>query len=369
MRLFCIPCNKHWDYDPTKIQHKIDSHPFTYRPEYTERYRASCPTCAFYKQNPGKKPADAAELKDPKEPKMASLPDKFEAVKGELFQVYPEMLTLVTDKEHYLYSPDVNEPFEESWVKAAMSGGMPDPIEVQRVGDDLIVVDGRKRTKSCVEANKRLRASGREPIRVRILRERGDEAEMMGLMISSNELRREDSLPIKAMKLSRYLATGKTKKEAAITFGITLQSVENWIAYHSLPAVLKKTVEEGLMKASAAMALSGLTVEEQKAKLEELRASGAKITTATARNVKAGKAATASRPSRKVVESLLRLDEIPGEFIAFIKWILGEKKVEDVAEVNSWFRLPERPVKVPKSAKSQPTTGKVKIVKKKRKAA
>lgn len=270
---------------------------------------------------------------------MATLPAKFEATRSDTFFVDPAKLTLVRDKEHYLYDPRVEWAFEEPWVLDIMDAGMEDPIACKREKDELLVVDGRQRVASTVEANKRLRKKGKEPILVRVFTMQGTESDMLGFMISSNEHRKENTIAVKANMVSRYLKLGRTKKDAAIRFGVSDQAISNWLSYLDLSAPVRKAVDEGIMTASAAAELKSLTPAEQKVKVDEIKATGTKVTAGAVRNVVAGKPISErkSRPSLKELQEVLEQPEIPGEAIALLKWVLGDLARAETEEVNPWL--------------------------------
>ncbi len=276
---------------------------------------------------------------------MATLPDKFKATKGDYFWVYPESLTRVTDKSHPLYDKRVEYSFDEAWVLAAMNGGMPDPLFCQREGENLLIAEGRQRHAATVEANKRLKKAGRELIKVPVIVKKGDEAFMLGLMISSNMLRKENTIADNADLAQRYLATGKSRKEASIVFGVSDQTIANWQDYLELAPATKKAIDDGVLSATAAGQLRKLSAEDQKAKVAELKAlkeAGGKPTVAAARNVAAGKPAESKpKPSSKQITALLKHEDVPGEFIAFIKWVTGDSERAEAEEVLPWMKAPE----------------------------
>ena len=82
-------------------------------------------------------------------------------------------------------------------------------------------------------------------------------------MILSNELRTEDSVMVKAAKASRYLATGKTEEEVAVTFGVSVETVESWMVLLNLPSDVVALVESKTLGAVAAATLGKLPRDKQ----------------------------------------------------------------------------------------------------------
>ena len=117
-----------------------------------------------------------------------------DAPRANMFMVEPEQLTLVTDENHPLYDPRVHLPVDDNLVRNIMAFGVKEPILVRKNGVEFEVVAGRQRTKAAIEGNKRLAKEGKEPMRVRAIIERGDEADMFGVMILENELRQDNTL-------------------------------------------------------------------------------------------------------------------------------------------------------------------------------
>lgn len=297
---------------------------------------------------------------------MSTLPAKFEATRMDYFSVYPETLTRVTDKSHPLYDKRVEYPFEESWVLAAMDGGMPDPLFVQKEGDNLLIVEGRQRHSAVLEANRRLKKSGRELIKVPVITKKGDEAVMLGLMISSNMLRKENTIADNADLAQRFIATGKTTREAAIRFGVSDQSISNWLAYLELSGPVKKAIERGEITASAGIQMKNLTPAEQKIKLEELKLSGVKGTISAVKNVVAGKSAKSKpRPSVTQIEALLKCADIPSNMVAIVNYVLGDMTREDAEAVLPWMK--EAEVEVVEIEEEEDPAVKVKVETKKKK--
>lgn len=193
--------------------------------------------------------------------------------------------------DHELYDERIDLPVDESMVLNIMAIGVKEPIVLRKGPEGRVeVVDGRSRLRAAREANKRLKKLGEEPLYVAGVFESGDEVHLQGVMISLNEIRRDDNTVVKATKCLRLLGrNGNDIKAAAERFGVTTAAIKNWIKIGELTPKVKAAVAKGDISASAAAELHGLEKEEQVAKLEKLLA-GAKV----APNGKRKKATTAS---------------------------------------------------------------------------
>lgn len=214
---------------------------------------------------------------------MAKLPDALNAQRSDAFALDPEMFTLVTDPEHPLYDPRVHDEPEESLVRNVMVYGVIEPVIIRKNGDNVEVVAGRGRVKAALEANRRLTAEGKQPIRVPAILKRGQDADMFGVLISENECRREDNPLIKSEKAQRLINMGKSVEEVAIAFGVKRQSVEAWLALGDVAQPVLDAVEQGEISATAAAKLSTLDREEQVKTFETMKAEGGKVTVERAR--------------------------------------------------------------------------------------
>jgi len=253
--------------------------------------------------------------------------------RSNLYMFDPADLVIVTDKEDSLYDPRVELPVEENMVLNIMDKGILQNIRVVKRGENRVVATGRQRVKAALEANKRLRKQGKEPIRVPVVLATGDEADNFGVMISENELRRDDSPIAKAEKCKKFIDMGRTAKEAAVTFGVTEQTIKNWLEIVSLSAAAKKAVDNGMISATAAAKLSSMSPAEQKEAVEELvqkaMAAGKKKVTVNKAADKGGKK-RALRGKKEIAE-MLEIIEEPW-VIAALKWVLGESKKIEINE-------------------------------------
>jgi ParB family chromosome partitioning protein len=252
------------------------------------------------------------------------------------FGMDPNDLTIIgldtkDGPEHPLYDPRVLAPLEESMVLSIMTHGVLEPVKVRKDGKNVEVVFGRRRVMHAREANKRLKKQGDEPIHVACMLERSKD--VMGVAITENEIRKDDLLSAKAEKLVRYLATGKSEEDAAVAFGVTMQSIRNWLKISELDTSVVKAIDKGQIKASAAWNLAGLAREEQKQELEKLlsEAGGGRITAkktkAAAKKKDDGEESYA--PGKRIINKVLKLNKasggtLPSDFVRGVLWVFGE---------------------------------------------
>lgn len=260
----------------------------------------------------------------------------YEAQRTNAFLVEPEKLKIITDPAHPLYDKRVELPLDENMVKNIMVHGVKVAINIKREGEDYIVVAGRQRVKSAIEANKRLKKEGKEPIKLRAFMEKGDEADMYGVLVLENELRHDDSPMSKAQKAAKLLSMGKTEAEVAVTFGCTTATIKNWCRLLEASPKVRKAVDDGKLTATAACKLAALKPEEQDEALEEVLSNGGGTVREVEHKVnkKKGKAKGSGRPTLKKVMKLREL--LQDELKKMDKKMPAHEALSAVDEVLGW---------------------------------
>ncbi len=191
----------------------------------------------------------------------------------------PEDLTIANNTEHELFDERIARPVDEDLVRSVMRFGVLQPVLVtkQSAGKGekpvVLVVTGRQRVRAACEANKRLVAAGKEPVKVPAVPARTDD--FLGVMITENELRSDDAPMVKARKLQRYLALGRTEEEAAIAFGVSRESLRQWKLLVELHPKVQKAVDRRELPAHVATKMHGIAYDAQPEALEKMRAEGA----------------------------------------------------------------------------------------------
>jgi ParB family chromosome partitioning protein len=209
--------------------------------------------------------------------------------------------------------------------------GVIEPVIVRKNGEKIEVVAGRGRTKAAVEANKRLTAEGKQPILIPVMVRGGSDADIFGVMISENEIRRGDTMLVKGAKARKLLNMGYDTKRIAVTFGVTRQAVESWLAADELPPELKNAIGSGAVSATAAIQNSGRSRDEQVDRIEEMSLQGKKVTVAIMRGEKEAQNAH-SAPKLKLRKEIERKymayknksDDFAKGYREALMWVLGK---------------------------------------------
>lgn len=194
-------------------------------------------------------------------------------------------------KPHPLYDERVNIPVRDSLVKSIIKFGVRDPIEVRSVvnaaGKSVAeVVDGRQRVRATREANRRIaeeaEKNGTEPVYVyvpaMVVNGRND-GTMIDIMVLKNEQRQDDTITVKAAKLQRLLEYGRTMEDCEVLFGVSKDTLENWLQLINMdPEVLKAVNQTGKRGAGlpmvVALDLARLPLAEQKPTYDKMQAEG-----------------------------------------------------------------------------------------------
>jgi len=249
--------------------------------------------------------------------------------------------------DHPLYDERVKLPLDEGMVLNIMYQGVLQPIVVRKDGGDPQAVAGRRRTLHAREANRRLKKQGKEAVKVPALNRRGSDKDMLGIMISENEIRRDDSPLTKARKVQKLLDMGATEAECATIFGVTKKSIDNWTRLLDCDDKVVKAVESNKISASAAAKLSKLSRADQREHLEEMLASGntsTKQSAAIARSKtnKGNKDADEGEedegvivaPGKKVLNKVLAAvadgAELDPAAVKVVKWVTGKVDARQV---------------------------------------
>ena len=205
--------------------------------------------------------------------------------KSTLLHVPPEALKLIMDKSHNLYDSRAEWEIDERTVKNIMAIGVIEPVIVTQNGDDVEIVAGRQRVKHAIEANKRLTELGMQPIRVPVMNRIGSAAELYGIMVAENEIRKEDSALSKGEKMCKLRSMGQSLQEIANTFGTSRQNVENMLIINSMGMDVKSAIKSKKLKATAALELKDLSHADRTKVLKHFASNGEKMTVSNVRRV------------------------------------------------------------------------------------
>lgn len=267
-----------------------------------------------------------------------------------LLSFYPEKLVIVSDPAHPLYDERINLPLDEAMVRNIDAFGVLVPIIVTRDPDTgaVMVVDGRQRVRHALEANKRRDASGRALLLVPASTRKGDSgAEMLGVMVATNELRQADLPLIRAAKMQRLKNLGQDDNGVALAFGVNVLTVRNTLALLDCGKVAQKAIAEGYIGVSDALYLSRLTPAQQAAKVEEIvRATAGKMGHAKAKAkrevIKGATEAVKLKTRTQIAANFKAVTENESGhpshrqgFLDALAWVLGETPVADAVDTKT----------------------------------
>jgi ParB family chromosome partitioning protein len=202
--------------------------------------------------------------------------------RSDLLWFDPKRLVIVDDPNHDLHDPyRIVERPSDAFIANIAELGVEEPIVVRlngkgKDGSPIVeVVDGRQRVRAAREANKILAKKGEVQIRVPAVTKKGDVKFMVKTMIALNEHRKEDSLLAKAKKAQRLAGLGCDIEEIAMTFGVSVTSIRQWLTLLDCDDEIQKAVQAGTIAGSVAMKLAELPRADQKKALADMIASGA----------------------------------------------------------------------------------------------
>ncbi|WP_254212101.1 ParB/RepB/Spo0J family partition protein [Burkholderia multivorans] len=236
----------------------------------------------------------------------------------------PEDLVLITDPDHPLYDRRVHLPPDEPTVRNIMALGVLETILIHKDPEtgEVIVVDGRRRVINAREANRRLYDLGKEPILVPALPKRAEKGTLAGMMVSANEIRRQDTPINRAEKMQRMQDTGHDEETIAIHFGVDPQTVKQQLRLLECCADVRNALEADQITVTAALRLSRMPPDQQRAKVRALIAAAeGKVGHARAR---AQRAVLSAGPRMKTRAEIVReLEQSKGERAEALRWVLG----------------------------------------------
>jgi len=266
------------------------------------------------------------------------------------FGVDPSDLVIVgldTEKDptHPLHDKRVDKPLDEGLVKNIKKFGVLETILVRKNGTTIEVVDGRQRVRATREANRQLIEEGMEPHKVPCFVKRSED--IMGVMLSTF-IRSGDSPMEEAIKIQRYLDTGKSEADAALVYGVNIATIKSRLAMLDLAPKVREAVVEGKIAAFAVLELGDLPRKGQESKLAEILATGGTAVRMgqlkkdrKAREKDAAPANHSKVVSRDTLRKLLKADvfttNTKPETREFLAWVLGEGDGGRLAEMLADF--------------------------------
>lgn len=196
--------------------------------------------------------------------------------KSNVLMFDPDDLLLVIDRQHPLYDPRVMRPINEALVRNIMHQGVLQTITITKNPETgaVEVVAGRQRVRAAREANRRLREAGLTPIQVPALPRRATDADLVGVMVSENEVREGDTPLGRADKMHRLTVLGKTHDQVAMLFGCSAQTVRGTLLLLDCCSDVRTAVATKQIAVGHARVLAKMPPDQQRTKVAELVAAG-----------------------------------------------------------------------------------------------
>lgn len=209
-------------------------------------------------------------------------PDALCIIGGKLMANKDEIGPLDTDdgEEHDLYDPRLYlaaAAITEEEIKHADEFGIDGAALVAKMDGVDVLVDGRRKGRVARLVNKRRRKRGVDPLVLDCKIVRGTGADLMGKMISSNELRVDDDLPTKIFKAKRLLNKGVSADRVALRFGVERPVFDGWLRFDdNAISATKRALEMGRVSFTTAARIAVVKEpDEQKKALDEVLATAA----------------------------------------------------------------------------------------------
>lgn len=250
---------------------------------------------------------------------------------------FPEELTLIRDRTHYLYDPRVENNFDDDIVKGIMEIGLSKSIDAQKIRMDdgtciLAVTDGRQGVINTIEANRRLVERGDKPIKIKVEVREEDEVLAIRRMTITNEHRVPDDPVTKGFKAKRLKDRGVPVELLCQDFRCVPETLSNWIKLTELCVHVQKLVQQDKMAMTAALKLRTLSPTEQKEKADEIVAGTKKS--------KRGAGTQHTGVDRRRIKKIYEIAAPKNDVAKMIfKWLVGEADDDSVSELIDFSLL------------------------------
>lgn len=215
--------------------------------------------------------------------------------------INPKALTLVgldmEEENNPLNDSRVHFEVDPNLVKNILAYGIQVPVIVRKEAGKTYVVDGRQRVKAARVIAEMQEEAGEHVINVPCIEVQAEDGRVGGIMISTNEHRRNDDVLSRARKAARLLDLTGNMDEVCLAFGRTQKSIENWLQLLNADPAVIGAVESGIISASTGIELSSLSRDAQRTAVEKAVPPAGPATHVKA--VKAAKAAKAGKGEAK----------------------------------------------------------------------
>jgi len=202
--------------------------------------------------------------------------DKQDSTRRTYEMMDPHAITIVgldtqDGPSHPLYDDRFNAPLDPALMENIKRFGVLKPAFVQRDGDVVNAVDGRRR----ILHARALNLTGLD-IKVPVIFKRAGEADMYAIARSANRFQLDESPINNAKQAQRMLDLGGNMSDVAVTFGVSPQTVEDWTKLLDLEPAVQSQIHTGEVSVNAGLALAELPKALQGATLDSIRATGQK---------------------------------------------------------------------------------------------
>ena len=186
----------------------------------------------------------------------------------------PTKLTIVGHDEEDESNPlhDERSAWEpdEAMIRNIMVYGIQLPVLVRKEAGIVYVVDGRQRVKAARAAQARQDEAGEFAIKVPCIEVAADDSRVSGIMISTNEVRKDDSVLAKARKAARLMDLLGSREEVALAFGRTTKTVDNWKKLMAADPLVHEAIESSKISATVGIELAAKPRVDQIRALDQL---------------------------------------------------------------------------------------------------
>ena len=214
---------------------------------------------------------------------------------------------------HPLYDERIDLPLTEEFILNVNAYGVLVPISICKIDGLACVVAGRQRVRAARVVNARRKKSGEAPLKIECKIQRTNENRLLGVMITENEARQQDSHSVKMSKLRRLMERGVSAEDAAITFKIKPATVKSWLAFDDTASdALKIAVDDEKIPLTSGIELSRIKdPEKQKEALRGMLA-GAEKDKASGKKTGKGNKKTGVAAARKAAKKAQNPDSSGG---------------------------------------------------------
>jgi len=286
-----------------------------------------------------------------------------EVIRSEIFlvQVNPVQLRIVTDPSHPLFDERALNAVDLRMAASVGAMGVLEPVIVTPADGKGIhtVIAGRQRVKALIKANEIREKAKQTKLSCPCIVREDSGAELEGIVITENEIRKDDPPMLKARKVKRFidravaehkLTEKDAKVKAALFFGLkitngTSQSVDNYCRILSTTEKVQAAVDKGIINSTVALQWYKLPAEEQDKKVaeaEKVVKDGGKITVAKANPAKGQGRGGEKEKSRAKAGDMRKKDEVVKLLTSTIKeWneLSAEQQAKDANGLRGYISV------------------------------